>query len=102
MTPSEYREIGDALLKKLKEKNLLTDTSSSLVSNDSILKELGLIISELKEDFDSYKEDQISELKDALLPFHNAIFNDNGDLTINTSINSDDLVKAYFVYKRYR
>ncbi len=36
----------------------------------------------------------------ALEPFAAAVYNDNGDLTVNLSVNSEDLIRAYFTLRR--
>jgi Lar family restriction alleviation protein len=43
---------------------------------------------------------RVEELEAALKPFANAIYNDNGDITVDLSVKSEDLVKAYFVLRR--
>lgn len=42
-------------------------------------------------------------LREALAPFANCIFNDNGDITVNfRSFTADELIAAYFAHKRAR
>jgi hypothetical protein len=43
---------------------------------------------------------RVEELEAALKPFADAIYNDNGDITVDLSVKSEDLVKAYFVLRR--
>lgn len=42
------------------------------------------------------------EAREALKPFSNCGFNDNGDMTVNYSAGHDDYIKAYFVMKQAR
>lgn len=45
----------------------------------------------------------VSECSDALSPFADAVFNDNGDMTVNLgSATGDDYVRAYFTDRRAR
>lgn len=47
--------------------------------------------------------DEIERLRKALEPFANAVFNDNGDMTVDRSFATyDDFVRAYFVLKEAR
>jgi hypothetical protein len=49
------------------------------------------------------KDALIAKLTRALEPFANAVFNDNGDLTVDRSFATyDDVVRAYFVLKEAR
>jgi hypothetical protein len=42
-------------------------------------------------------------LAEALKPFADSVFNDNGDITVDSSfVNYDAFVKANLVYKRYK
>jgi hypothetical protein len=44
-----------------------------------------------------------AEAMEVLLPFANAVFNDNGDITVDRStVNYDDFVKAYFTLRAAR
>lgn len=44
----------------------------------------------------------VTDLAEALRPFANAVFNDNGDVTYNfTAYSTDDLFRAYRLMKRY-
>lgn len=39
-------------------------------------------------------------LENALQPFADAVYNDNGDIEVNLSVNADDLIRAYFTLRR--
>ncbi|MBX5089398.1 hypothetical protein [Rhizobium lentis] len=43
--------------------------------------------------------DRCEKLEKALEPFADAVFNDNGDLTVNLSVDSEDLIRAYFTLR---
>lgn len=43
--------------------------------------------------------DRIEALEAALKPFADAVYNDNGDLTVNLSVDGEDLIKAYFAIR---
>lgn len=42
----------------------------------------------------------LRETLDALQPFANGVFNDNGDLTVRTIFSADEVERAYFSYRR--
>jgi septal ring factor EnvC (AmiA/AmiB activator) len=46
----------------------------------------------------------VAELREALKPFADCVFNDNGDVTVDTSNRPthDDYVQAYFAHRRAR
>jgi hypothetical protein len=44
-------------------------------------------------------EGQNEQLRAALKPFADAVFNDNGDLTVSTSTNRDHYIRAYMVLR---
>lgn len=46
-------------------------------------------------------EEKIEALRKALKPFAGRVFNDNGDMTINTASPSpEDYIQAYFAMKK--
>lgn len=60
-------------------------------------------LAETQTDFTSRIRHENERLREALKPFSDAVFNDNGDMTIDLGLaTSDDYVRAYFAYRRAR
>lgn len=46
-------------------------------------------------------EQKIEKLRKALQPFADAVFNDNGDMTVDLSaLNSENCIQAYFAMRK--
>lgn len=60
------------------------------------------LITELQSSLTALEEEN-KRLREALRPFAGRVFNDNGDLTVDTrSFSYDEIVAAYFVLRRAR
>lgn len=77
---------------------MASDILQRLRSTVPILFPLGVLCNEAADHIESQAL-RIAELEKALQPFANAVFNDNGDLTVNLSVDSENLISAYFALR---
>lgn len=87
----------DELLKRLDVSHLETfeQDDTECVCMDSILETYHWAAARIRE-----LEQQIAKLRQALKPFADQVYNDNGDMTVEGSYPKyEDIINAYFAYR---